>query len=139
MCNLFCFQIAGGEDENGFFRFKELIDHDCFDIFQADVCASGGLLQLKKVASLAEAKGRWFVPHSFDIGITLAAALQLVGSVPNAPFVEYGIDLPALDWGHDKLMKKPIEVSKDGYVKIPEGPGLGIEIDEDFVDKHRLS
>ena len=132
-------QIAGGEDENGFFRFKELIDGDCFDIIQADVCASGGILQLKKVAALAEAANKLFVPHSFDAPITLAAALQLIGSVPNAPFVEYGIDLPALNWGHDKMLKKPIEVSKDGYVKIPDGPGLGIEIDDSYVDKHRVN
>ena len=130
-------QIAGGEDENGFFRFKELIDRNCFDIIQADVCASGGILQLKKVAALAEATGKLFVPHSFDVCITLAAALQLIGSVPNAPFVEYGIDLPSLDWGHDPMMKKPIEVSKDGYVKIPAEPGLGIEIDDSYVDQHR--
>lgn len=130
-------QIAGGEDENGLLRFKELIDQDCFDIIQADVCASGGILQLKKVATLAETGGKLFVPHSFDVAITLAAALQLIGCVPNAPFVEYGIDLPALDWGHDPMVKKPIEVSKDGYVKIPDAPGLGIEIDDAYVDRHR--
>jgi len=130
-------QIAGGEDENGFYRFKELIERNCFDIIQADVCASGGILQLKKVAALAEASGKLLVPHSFDVCITLAAALQLIGSVPNAPFVEYGIDLPSLDWGHDPMMKQPIEISKDGYVKIPDGPGLGIEIDDSYVDRYR--
>lgn len=131
-------QIAGGEDENGFFRFKELIERNCFDIIQADVCASGGILQLKKVAALAEGAGKLFVPHSFDVGITLAAALQVIGAVPNAPFVEYGIDLPSLYWGHDSMMKRPIDVSKDGYVKIPDKPGLGIEIDDSYVDKHRV-
>lgn len=137
LCNEVDVQIAGGEDENGFLRFKELIDGECFDIIQADVCASGGILQLKKVGALAEAAGRLFVPHSFDAGITLAAALQLVGTLPNAPFVEYGIDLPALDWGHDRLMKQSIDIQKDGYVKIPEGPGLGIEIDDEYADRNR--
>ncbi|HYB04548.1 MAG TPA: enolase C-terminal domain-like protein, partial [Nitrososphaerales archaeon] len=117
-------------------RFKELIEKGCFDIIQADVCASGGILQLKKVATLAEAAGKLFVPHSFDVCITLAAALQLIGSVSNAPFVEYGIDLPSLDWGHDPMMKKPIEISKDGYLQIPDSPGLGIEIDESYIEKH---
>jgi D-galactarolactone cycloisomerase len=131
-------QIAGGEDENGFLRFKELIDRNCFDIIQADVAASGGILQLKKVAALAEAAGNQFVPHSFDVCITLASALQLIGSVPNAPFVEYGIDLPSLNWGHDPMMKKPIEISKDGYVRIPDAPGLGIEIDDEYVERFRV-
>ncbi len=93
---------------------------------------------MRKVATLAEGAGKLFVPHSFDVGITLAAALQLIGSVPNAPFVEYGIDLPALNWGHDPMMKNPIEVSKDGFVKIPDAPGLGIDIDDAYVDRHRV-
>ncbi len=131
-------QIAGGEDENGFFRFKELIERNCFDIIQGDVCASGGILQLKKVATLAGAAGKQFVPHSFDGGITLAAALQVIGAVPNASFVEYGIDLPSVDSGKDPMMKKPIEISKDGYVKIPDSPGLGIEIDDSYVDRYRV-
>jgi D-galactarolactone cycloisomerase len=131
-------QIAGGEDENGFFRFKELIEQNCFDIIQADVCASGGILQLNKIATLAQAAGKFFIPHSFDMGINLAGALQVIGSVPNAPFVEYGIDLPAIYAGHDPLMKKPIDVTKDGYVRIPDGPGLGIEIDEEYAEKHRV-
>lgn len=129
--------IAGGEDENGLFRYKELIDRDCFDVIQPDVCASGGILQLKEVAALTEGTGKLFVPHSFHAGIALLAALQLIGAVPNATYVEYAIDLPALNWGHDPLMQKPIEVSKAGYVKIPDGPGLGIDIDESAIQRYR--
>lgn len=138
LCREVDIQIAGGEDENGFFRFKELIDRDCFDIIQPDISASGGILQLKKVATLTEGTGKLFIPHSFHTGISLVAALQLTGCVQNCPFVEYGIDLPAIDWGHDQIMKEPIAVSRDGYVKIPDGPGLGIEIDESYVEKCRV-
>jgi len=130
--------IAGGEDENGFFRFKDIIDHDCFDVIQGDVSASGGILQLKKIAILAEAAGKMFVPHSFDTGINMAGALQVIGSVPNSPFVEYAFDPPSLDLGHDKLLKTPIEVSKDGFVDIPSGPGLGVEVDDEVIEKYRL-
>ena len=112
--------IAGGEDENGFLRFKDIIDKGCFDVIQADVSASGGILQLRKIAILAESVGKLFVPHSFDTGLGMAAALQVIGASPNSPFVEYGLELPALDFGHDKLLKTPIEVSKDGYVEIPQ-------------------
>ncbi|MFI5419447.1 MAG: mandelate racemase/muconate lactonizing enzyme family protein [Nitrososphaerales archaeon] len=130
--------IAGGEDENGFLRFRDLIDNDCFDVIQGDVSASGGILQLRKIAILAESVGKLFVPHSFDTGLGMAAALQVIGASPNSPFVEYGIELPALDFGHDKLLKTPIEVSKDGYVQIPSLPGLGVEIDEELIARSAL-
>ena len=130
--------IAGGEDENGFLRFRDLIDKGCFDVIQGDVSASGGILQLRKIAILAESVGKLFVPHSFDTGLGMAAALQVIGASPNSPFVEYGLELPALDFGHDKLLKTPIEVSKDGYVQIPSLPGLGVEIDEELIARSIL-
>jgi D-galactarolactone cycloisomerase len=130
--------IAGGEDESGFFRFKDIIDHDCFDIIQADVSSSGGILQLRKVAILAESVGKAFVPHSFDTGLSMAAALQVIGASPNSNFVEYAMELPSLDLGHDKLLKSTIEISKDGYVDIPNLPGLGVEINEEHIVKNTI-
>ena len=47
-------------------------------------------------------------------------------------------DRPSVDSGKDPMMKKPIEISKDGYVKIPDSPGLGIEIDDSYVDRYRV-
>ncbi|MDA4111579.1 MAG: mandelate racemase/muconate lactonizing enzyme family protein [Thaumarchaeota archaeon] len=131
-------QIAGGEDEYGFFRFKDIIDHGCFDIIQADVSSSGGIFQLRKVAILAESVGKLFVPHSFDTGLSMAAALQVIGASPNSPYVEYAMEYPSLDLGHDKLLKTQIEVSKDGYVDIPSLPGLGVEINEELIEKSRI-
>ena len=130
--------IAGGEDEIGVRRFMDLLDKDCFDILQPDPLLSGGMLQMKKIAALAEAKNRMFVPHTWDSGINLAASLQVIGTVPNCPYVEYCLDLPAFDQGHDPLLKTPIEASKDGYVDIPSLPGLGIEVDESALEKYRV-
>jgi len=131
--------IAGGEDESGLHRFKDLLDHDCFDVIQPDVHLSGGILQCRKIAAIAESMNKLFVPHTWDTGINLAAGLQLIGSVPNCSFVEYCIDLPAFHQGYDPLLKNPIELSKDGYVNIPNRPGLGVEIDQDAVSRYRIS
>jgi L-alanine-DL-glutamate epimerase-like enolase superfamily enzyme len=128
--------IAGGEDESGLHRFRDLLDHGCFDVIQPDACASGGILQLRKIATIAESMNKLFVPHSYDT-FSMLAGLQVAGAVPNCNFVEYGIELPTLDLGHDNLLKTPIEVSKDGYVTIPERPGLGVEIDESIVNRYR--
>jgi D-galactarolactone cycloisomerase len=130
--------IAGGEDEVGMFRFKDLLTKGCFDIVQPDVCGSGGILEWRKIATLAESMSRMIAPHSFDTSINLAASLQAVGSVPNASIVEYAMELPALNQGHDKLVKTPMDVDKDGFVRIPNRPGLGIEIDETVIEKYSI-
>ena len=130
--------IAGAEDEQGFFRFKDLLSRDCFDVVQPDIATSGGILQSRKVAIISESMNLVMVPHSFDTGISLASALQVAGASPNVPYVEYAMDLPALDLGHEPLLKTPINVGKDGYVDVPSRPGLGIEIDEQVVEKCRV-
>jgi D-galactarolactone cycloisomerase len=137
LCSEAEIMIAGAEDEVGIFRFKDLLTWGCFDIVQPDVATSGGILQLRKIAIIAESMQKIMVPHSFDTGISLAAALQVIGSSPNSPFVEFAMDLPALDLGHEPLLKTPIEVGSDGYVTIPSRPGLGIEIDEKVIERYR--
>jgi D-galactarolactone cycloisomerase len=139
LCSAVDIDIAGAEDEAGMFRFKDLLSRGCFDFVQPDIATSGGILQLRKIAIISESMNRIMVPHSFDSGISLASALQVIGASPNSPYVEYAMDLPALDQGHEPLLKTPIDVGSDGYVSIPSAPGLGIEIDEDAVEKHRVN
>lgn len=138
LCATVDIDIAGAEDEAGVYRFKDLLSRGCFDFVQPDVATSGGILQLRKVAIISESMNRVMVPHSFDSGISLASALQVIGSSPNCPYLEYAMDLPALDQGHEPLLKTPINVETDGHVRVPSAPGLGIEIDEDTVEKYRV-
>ncbi|MDA4129768.1 MAG: mandelate racemase/muconate lactonizing enzyme family protein [Thaumarchaeota archaeon] len=138
LCSEVDIPIAGAEDEQGFFRFKDLLSRDCFDLVQPDIATSGGILQSRKVAIISESMNRMMVPHSFDTGISLASALQVAGASPNVPYIEYAMDLPALDLGHEPLLKTPINVGKDGYVVVPSKPGLGIEIDEQVVEKCKV-
>lgn len=138
LCSTVDLDIAGAEDEAGVFRFKDLLTRGCFDFVQPDVATSGGILQLRKIAIISESMNKVMVPHSFDSGISLASALHVIGASPNCPYLEYAMDPPSLDQGHEPLLKTPINIENDGYVRVPSAPGLGIEIDEDAVEKYRV-
>jgi len=89
------------------------------------------------VAVLADACGRSIVPHvcnGGNNGLYLAAVLQVSGSVGGCPFVEYVLDPPALvPEALHTILKTPIRIDSDGYVQIPQKPGLGIELDEEKI------
>ena len=127
-------KIAGGEGNSGLHEFYWMLDAGAYDIIQPDAASCEGVWQLRKVASACERVGKLFVPHHGANGIALAAHLQLQASVPNSPWLEYIIDPP---WrtieSYQQLygvMTEPLSIDADGCVPVPDGPGLGIEVDE---------
>ncbi|MHA1593494.1 MAG: mandelate racemase/muconate lactonizing enzyme family protein [Candidatus Baldrarchaeia archaeon] len=132
-------RIAGGELEYGLHRIREHLERGCFDVIQPDPCLSGGITEMKKVAALAEAFHVWYVPHGWEPGIGLAACLQLIGTMPDylCPYLEYPLDPPLTPEVRDAILTEPIE-PRGGFVKIPDKPGLGIEIDMDVVKKYMI-
>ncbi len=131
--------IAGGELEYGIFRIRELLENECFDIIQPDPNLSGGLTEMKKIAALAEAFHVQFIPHGWEPGVGLAAALQLIGTMPDylCPYLEFPLDPPLTPEIRDAILEKPIE-PRGGYVRIPDKPGLGVEINIDAVKKYTV-
>ncbi len=134
--------IAGGEGDTGLFTFSRMLDLGSYDILQPDAVMSEGLSQLRKIAAMAEMKNRMFVPHHGNNGIGLAAHLQLCATVPNCPWVEFIIDPPYRTvetyqqlWG---IVKDPIVPDNDGFISIPQKPGIGVEIDEEVLAKYRV-
>ena len=130
--------ITGGEAEQGIFRFKELLDKRCYDIVQPDAACSGGILTIKKIAALAEAYGKPCILHGSN-GLGLAATLQIIGAISNCPWVEIAIvsppRLPVDTWKPlNRLLTEPLTI-EDGYLHIPQKPGLGIEFDEEALAK----
>ena len=99
-----------------------------------------GISGIRKVATLAQAVGRQVVPHvcgGGNNGFYLAATLQALGTVSNCPFIEYTLDPPALT--HETLqipLKDKILIDDDGYVHIPDKPGLGIELDNKAIARY---
>jgi len=125
--------VAGGECEFTRYGFREILTRGAIDILQPDTCAAGGLSECKKIADMAAVFGVRYIPHVWGTAIGLAAALQLIAVLPATP-LRHTPREPLLEFDRSEhpfrqaVIKSPIE-HKNGRVKIPTGPGLGIEID----------
>jgi D-galactarolactone cycloisomerase len=126
--------VAGGECEFTRFGFRELLLARAVDIIQPDTCAAGGLSECKKIADMAEAFDVRYNPHVWGTGIALAASLQLLAVLPPLTPTSLNPIEPLLEFDRtehpirEKLLTQPIEHER-GRVRVPDGPGLGIEID----------
>jgi D-galactarolactone cycloisomerase len=104
------------------------------DIIQPDTCAAGGLSECKKIADMAEAFGVRYNPHVWGTGIAIAASLQLLAVLPSHTPLSLAPVEPLLEFDRTEhpirqsLLVQPIEHTK-GIVRVPDGPGLGIEVD----------
>jgi L-alanine-DL-glutamate epimerase-like enolase superfamily enzyme len=110
------------------------LERGVYDIVQPDSRVSGGITELRKVGALAEAFGKRVVPHHGGGGIGTIAHLHLVASWPHAPYLELLHEPPVGSYGHRlAVFRNPPVVDPTGYMRLPEGPGLGVEIDPDLI------
>ena len=132
--------IAGGECEFTRFGFRDLFASHALDIAQPDTCAAGGLTECKKIADMSEAFGIRYNPHVWGTGIALAASLQLLAVLPSHTPTSLAPLEPMLEFDRTEhpirqaILKEPIEHVK-GVVRIPDRPGLGIEIDRKALER----
>ena len=124
--------IAAGERLFTKWGFRELIEKQAVSVVQPDLCHCGGIFEARKIAAMAETYYMQIAPHNPLGPISLAACLQLDAAVPNLLAQEH----PGMP-GHEDLgagiLKKPFKIESDGCIRIPDGPGLGIEVDEDAL------
>jgi galactonate dehydratase len=120
--------LASGEANYMKYEFKALIEMQALDIVQPDVCLCGGVLEMKKIAAMAEAQSMMIAPHNPMSPLGTAVNVHFAASTPNFLILEYA----APDSGARKnVLKEPIMVNKDGYVDIPNKPGWGVELNEE--------
>jgi L-alanine-DL-glutamate epimerase-like enolase superfamily enzyme len=124
-------RIAAGEAESNRHSYVDLMDRGKIDVVQIDVTRVGGLTEAKKIAFAAFDRGREVVNHSFTTDINIAASLALLASVPEAHFLEYCVEDSPL---RQHLTRDAIPVV-DGYAAVPQGPGLGVAVDEEVVER----
>ena len=125
--------VVTGEELYTKFEFREVFEKQAADILNPDVCNVGGILELKEIAAMAEPYFVVVSPHNFNsTTLGLAATLQVSAAIPNFLITEYFVNLE--DFGRD-IAKRPFEVV-DGYIKIPDTPGIGIDLDEDALAKY---
>ncbi len=132
--------IAGGEAEYTRFGFRELIARRAIDIVQPDLCACGGLSEALKIGALASTWGISYFPHVWGSAVGLYASLQLAASLPPNPLALFPMGpLFELDRTpnpfREKLSAAPL-VRKGDLIQIPAGPGLGLEVDRDVLERY---
>ena len=127
--------IATGERMFSRWQFKKLLTDGYVDIIQPDVSHAGGITECKKIISMAEAFDVAAAPHCPLGPIALAACLQVDATCHNAFIQEQSLKIHYNQGSDllDYLVDKTVFEYHDGFVKIPDGPGLGIEMNEEFV------
>jgi len=133
--------IAAGENEHTAYGFHALINAGAIDIAQPDIGSCGGITGARDIAALAQAAGISVNPHVWGSAVAQAASLQLIAALPVAhhslfaaqPLLEY--DRSAHPF-RQQLIKDPWTL-QGGVVEIPNKPGLGIEIDQDTIERYR--
>jgi D-galactarolactone cycloisomerase len=135
--------ITGGEGDRGLEKFRFYLVNHSFDIIQPDAMNCGGLLTVRKISALAESFGVPCILHGTH-GLMLAGWLQIIGAIPNCRILEVAIQDPRLtpqeQWAPCAAVLNTEEVFKieNGEFLIPDGPGLGLEVNEEAVEEYRM-
>ena len=135
MCQKVEMRIAGGENNPGLNEFVDMVTNGVYDLLQPESMVMDGITALRKVGTLAELWGKQIVPHHGGGNIGVIAHLHLVASWPNAPYLELLHDPPIGDYRHKFAMMSNAPQVKDGWLEVPQGPGLGVEIDKSMIAK----
>ena len=131
--NALSIPVSGGEQQYSMHAFRWLIANDALDIVQPDHYYFGGLIRSLKVARMGESMGKQCIPH-LSGGFGFIYMLHLVSAMPNAGahiefkgYTEIPIECPT----------SPL-LLQNGKIKVPTGPGFGVDIDPDYIKKHAV-
>lgn len=127
-------RIAAGEEICDLGEFDQLIDGG-IDVVQVDVTRVGGLSRSKQIGWNSARRHRLCVNHSYKTGINIAASLHFLAALPNTHYFEYCVEQGAL---RQYLTRQRFPIV-DGFISVPEEPGLGIELDEEIVRRYRVA
>jgi L-alanine-DL-glutamate epimerase-like enolase superfamily enzyme len=128
--------IAGGENNRGIHEFRQMCEQNVYDILQPEPLVTEGVTGLRKIGVLAETFGKQIIPHHGGGQLGTIATLHLVASWANAPYWELLHDPPTGSFEHRfAIFQNPLRIARDGFIDVPQGPGLGVEIDQDLVQK----
>lgn len=105
------------------------------DIAQPDISWVGGFTALKQIAVMAAAQGSRLIPHGWNTDLTLAANLHFLAVQPKAEYAEFSTSGSPLRW---LLCENGPKIDDDGMIAVPQGPGLGIELNERTIQRYRV-
>jgi L-rhamnonate dehydratase len=128
-------RIAAGEEESERRSFTELMDEGQIDVVQVDLTRCGGFTEAMKIAALAQDRGLPVVNHGFTTYINVAAALHFLNSIPNSFIAEFVVEEGTTL--RDSVTRERMK-AQDGFLTIPDAPGLGVELNEDAISKFAM-
>jgi L-alanine-DL-glutamate epimerase-like enolase superfamily enzyme len=128
-------RIAAGEADSTLRPFRALVEHGHLDVLQPDLARCGGFTVARQIALLERTATVEIVPHCFSTGVLVAASLHFVATLDRPTWSEYSVaDSPLVNG----ILREPFTL-RDGRLPVPAGPGLGIELDQDAIDRLRLA
>ncbi|MEJ0103932.1 MAG: mandelate racemase/muconate lactonizing enzyme family protein [Bacteroidota bacterium] len=126
-------KLAGGEGCNNFVQAQAMIEYAGVRFIQVDAGRIGGISVAKRVADIAEDKGVTYVNHTFTSHLALSASLQPFAGIESAYISEYPVELKSLA---EEISEEKIVRDKNGYIHVPEKPGLGITVNTGALKKY---
>jgi L-alanine-DL-glutamate epimerase-like enolase superfamily enzyme len=127
-------RIAAGERETALGGFRDLVERTQLPIIQPDVARVGGISEASRIATLASMHSVELIPHCWSTDVLVAASLHLLATLPSATYLEINVtDNPLRT-----TLTAPHLSQHEGYVAVPQGPGLGVALDLDTVERYRV-
>ena len=134
--------VAAGECEYLRYGFQKLLDKNCVDFLQMDICSCGGLTEAKRISVLSSSKGVKVIPHTWGSGIAFYTAINFISNLEPIPgrlymedaYIEY-------DRTENKIRENIIKdniIMKDGYISVNDKPGLGVDVDETYLNEIKI-
>lgn len=128
-------RLAAGEQEATAWGFHDLLHRGKVDVVQPDLSRCGGLSQIRKIIWEAERVGADVCPHAWLTDLLSAASLHVNACLPRSLFLEYNVSTtPMLH----EIIPQPLRMDADGWMPVPQGPGLGVEVDEKAIARFRV-
>ena len=133
-------RLAAGEMVRSLTEARDLVIRGGIDVVQPDAVLAGGIGGCRRIAALADLCGRVFSPHTWSTGMGLVANLHLACAVSTAEFIEVPFDPPA--WSSERrdwMLPAPVAIDRDGTIRPPAGPGLGVMPDLEALERYRVT
>ena len=130
-------RICGAEAAATRFEIREWLERGGVSVVQPNIGRGGGLTEIRRIAELCELHGAEVIPHGWKTGITSAVGRHFQAACPAAPLFEY-VSPKVFDSPLRRELVSPEPVLNDGYMELPTAPGLGIELNEELVERWRI-
>lgn len=116
-------------------EFIEMMDHGGASICQPDISQVGGFTGIQQIAAAAYARGKRVITHGYKTNIEIAANLHFLAAQPNVEPLEFSLSHSPLRW---HTTNEQIAVEEDGCVRVPQGPGLGVTLNQETIERYRF-